>query len=49
MTYQLKLKSFLLKQKYPPALIDDSIKTTKSLNRLEFITVRYFKALKIHY
>ena len=32
-----ELKSFLLKQKYPPALIDDSIKTIKSLNRHDLL------------
>ena len=32
-----ELKTFLLKQKYPPALIDDSIKTIKSLNRHDLL------------
>ena len=32
-----ELKSYLLKQKYPPDLIDDSIRKIKSLNRADLL------------
>ena len=32
-----ELKSYLLKQKYPPELIDDNIRKIKSLNRSDFL------------
>ena len=41
-----ELKSYLLKQKYPPELIDDNIRKIKSLNRSDFLLRKKMKWTK---